>query len=171
MKRRLPLGVLVSLGVAVLPACGGGGGGGGFGPDESVPPPPMTAQELEYSLRVFDLVNEARVANDLDPLAWDEGCAQAAYAHAYDMAARNYFDHDDPQGHGLGFRLDREGVDYDFAGENIAQGQATPEDVMDSWMGSSGHRANILEPAFTRIGVGVHISFGGPWWVQDFVGP
>lgn len=64
------------------------------------------------------------------------------------------------------------GVSYTAAGENIAMGQRTPADVMNGWMNSSGHRANILNSSYTEIGVGyVTGSNGQTYWVQHFIRP
>ena len=60
---------------------------------------------------------------------------------------------------------------FERATENIAQGQPDPASVMADWMTSDGHRANILNPAYASLGVGVHVGAGGPWWVQDFLTP
>lgn len=55
-----------------------------------------------------------------------------------------------------------------LGGENIARGQADAQAVMDAWMNSDGHRANILNCDYKTLGVGVHFGSGGPWWTQDF---
>ncbi|WP_368861486.1 CAP domain-containing protein [Streptomyces griseorubiginosus] len=65
-------------------------------------------------------------------------------------------------------RISATGYRWSRVGENIAQGQQTPQAVMDTWMNSDGHRANILDCSFKDIGVGVHTGSGGPWWTQDF---
>ncbi len=154
---------------ASVVACGGGGGGGGVGAPP-VPPPP-SATELQYARRVVDLVNQERTSRGIDPVAEDADAAEAAYGHAVDMDVRVFFDHVNPSGEDPGDRLSRAGMFWTTWGENIARGQATPEDVMADWMASAGHRDNILDPAFTRLGVGVHQGPDGPWWVQDFVAP
>ncbi|MEU7074943.1 CAP domain-containing protein, partial [Streptomyces narbonensis] len=78
-----------------------------------------------------------------------------------------FFDHTDPDGDTPWARAEQAGV-TGLAGENIARGQADAAAVMESWMNSDGHRANILNCDFTTLGVGVHFGDGGPWWTQDF---
>jgi uncharacterized protein YkwD len=84
------------------------------------------------------------------------------------MAARDFFDHTNPDGDGPGERVTASGYRWSTYGENIAKGQQTPEAVMTSWMNSPGHRANILNCAFEEIGVGIHDGGGGPYWTQNF---
>ncbi len=84
------------------------------------------------------------------------------------MAARDYFSHTSPEGGSAGDRITAAGYRWSTWGENIARGQQTPESVMDAWMNSPGHRANILNCDFKDLGVGVHIASGGPWWTQNF---
>jgi uncharacterized protein YkwD len=84
------------------------------------------------------------------------------------MAARDYFDHTSPDGKDPGDRITAAGYQWTTYGENIARGQQTPAAVMDSWMNSPGHRANILNCSFKEIGLGVHEGSGGPWWTQVF---
>ena len=166
--------LLASLGLAVLlaaTACGGGGGSGGA-PVEPPPVPPAPSQaELDYAQDVLDLVNDERTSRGISALVASAGCADAAYAHAYDMEVRNFFDHVNPSGEGPPTRIARAGVSFSGWGENIAAGQPTPADVVAAWMGSTGHRQNILNSSFHRLGIGVRLSAGGPIWVQDFVSP
>jgi uncharacterized protein YkwD len=171
--RPAPLAFLASAALAlVLASCGGGGGGGG-GPtgEPPPPPPPPTEQELDLAQEVLVLVNLERTDRGLDPLIEDGDASFSAYAHAFDMDDRNFFDHVNPSGESPADRLERAGVDWSFVGENIALGYPTPEDVVEGWMGSEGHRNNILNPAFTHTGVGAHTGAGGPWWVQVFFTP
>ena len=137
----------------------------------SVPAATMSVEERAFADEVLALVNQERAARQLAPLTWDDGCADAAYAHAVDMDVRGYFDHDSFDGKDPGDRLRAAGVSSSGWGENIARGQGSPQAVMNSWMNSDGHRANILNPSWRRLGVGVHIAIDGPWWVQDFVTP
>lgn len=106
------------------------------------------------------------------PLHWQRDLGAAARWLAQDMAEKGYFDHTDPQGRSIAPRLPDFGYKgYSEIGENIAAGQPTPEAVVEGWMHSPGHRANILNPAFREIGVGY---FSRPksryrrFWVQDF---
>ena len=118
--------------------------------------------------QVVALVNKERAANGCGALTEDPQLEKAAQGHSDDMAARNFFDHTNPDGADPGQRITAAGYKWSTYGENIAQGQQTPEAVMESWMNSPGHRANILNCSFKDIGVGVHDGSGGPWWTQDF---
>ena len=113
---------------------------------------------------VFRLVNEARAAEGLAPYTYDRALALAAQLHAEDMVAQGYFRHDSLDGRSFADRAREAGYDASPRGENIASGQRTAEQVMQSWMGSSGHRANILSTRSNEIGVGLHDNR----WVQVF---
>ncbi|MEU7410450.1 CAP domain-containing protein, partial [Streptomyces sp. NPDC042638] len=118
--------------------------------------------------QVVALVNKERAAAGCGPVTEDSQLDTAAQGLSDDMAARGFFDHTDPDGNGPGERITATGYRWSTYGENIARGQQTPQAVMDSWMNSPGHRANILNCSFKNIGVGVHNGSGGPWWTQDF---
>ncbi|MBL1106478.1 sigma-70 family RNA polymerase sigma factor [Streptomyces sp. 5-8] len=118
--------------------------------------------------QVVALVNKERASAGCGPVTEDSQLDKAAQGLSDDMAARGFFDHTDPDGNGPGERITAAGYRWSTYGENIARGQQTPQSVMDSWMNSPGHRANILNCSFKNIGVGVHNGSGGPWWTQDF---
>ncbi|MFD6387667.1 sigma-70 family RNA polymerase sigma factor [Streptomyces nigra] len=118
--------------------------------------------------QVVALVNKERATAGCGPLAEDSLLDKSAQAHSADMAARDFFDHTNPDGADPGQRITAAGYRWSTYGENIAMGQQTPEAVMESWMNSPGHRANILNCSFKDIGVGVHEGPGGPWWTQNF---
>lgn len=118
--------------------------------------------------QVVALVNKERAAAGCGPVTEDAQLDRAAQGHSDDMAARGFFDHTNPDGDGPGERITAAGYRWSTYGENIAKGQQTPQAVMDSWMNSPGHRANILNCSFKNIGVGVHNGSGGPWWTQAF---
>ncbi|WDF43764.1 sigma-70 family RNA polymerase sigma factor [Streptomyces sp. T12] len=118
--------------------------------------------------QVVALVNKERADAGCGPLTEDPQLNQAALGHSEDMDARDFFDHTNPDGADPGQRITAAGYTWSTYGENIAQGQQTPEAVMDSWMNSPGHRANILNCSFKDIGVGIHEGAGGPWWTQNF---
>ncbi|MFG2550983.1 sigma-70 family RNA polymerase sigma factor [Streptomyces sp. NPDC048581] len=118
--------------------------------------------------QVVALVNKERSAAGCGPLAEDSLLNKAALGHSEDMAARGFFDHTNPDGEDPGQRITAAGYRWSTYGENIAMGQQTPEAVMESWMNSPGHRANILNCSFKDIGVGIHKGSGGPWWTQAF---
>ncbi|MFF5858858.1 sigma-70 family RNA polymerase sigma factor [Streptomyces sp. NPDC012751] len=118
--------------------------------------------------QVIALVNKERAAAGCGPVTEDGQLDGAAQGLSDDMAARGFFDHTDPDGDGPGERITAAGYRWSTYGENIARGQQSPQAVMDSWMNSPGHRANILDCSFRNIGVGVRDGSGGPWWTQDF---
>ncbi|MFF4169271.1 CAP domain-containing protein [Streptomyces sp. NPDC001744] len=116
---------------------------------------------------VLRLVNAERARVGCVPVRADARLASLAGAFSADMAARGFFDHTDPDGDTPWARAQKAGVST-LAGENIARGQVDAAAVMESWMNSDGHRANILNCDFKAMGVGVHFGDGGPWWTEDF---
>jgi uncharacterized protein YkwD len=116
--------------------------------------------------QVLALVNAERAAAGCGPVSADGGLASVARAHSADMRDRGFFDHVNPDGLDPFDRADRGGVSA--RAENIAWGQQDAAEVMDSWMNSAGHRANILNCGLTRLGVGIAQGGGGPWWTQLF---
>jgi uncharacterized protein YkwD len=104
---------------------------------------------------VFRRVNEERVDAGLSPYAWNVELAVAAQDHARDMVDNDYFDHRSLDGRSFSERAEEAGYDAFPSGENIARGQQDAEAVMDSWMSSPGHRANILSSGSNEIGVGL----------------
>ncbi|MFD8388607.1 sigma-70 family RNA polymerase sigma factor [Streptomyces sp. NPDC059680] len=129
---------------------------------------PSPAAPADVAGQVLALVNKERANVGCGPLAEDAQLQKAAQNHSDDMAARHFFDHTNPDGADPGQRITAAGYRWSTYGENIAQGQQTASAVMESWMNSPGHRANILNCSFKDIGVGVHKGAGGPWWTQDF---
>lgn len=128
------------------------------------------ASESGMEREVFELVNQARAENGLSSLEWADDLAEIARAHSADMINRGFFSHTNPDGLSPFDRLRNSGISYRMAAENIAYGQRTAEDVMNSWMNSSGHRANILNDGLKEIGVGaVKSSNGTVYWTQVFV--
>ncbi len=121
--------------------------------------------------QVASLTNSERNAAGLGTLTLDSQLSKLARMKAEDMAKKGYFSHTSPT-YGSAFDMMKKyGVSYRTAGENIAKGQKTPESVMNGWMNSSGHRANILSSAYTHIGVGyAKDSKGNTYWVQIFKG-
>jgi len=117
---------------------------------------------------ILDLVNAQRAGAGCGALSLHPALTAAADGHAEDMKANGYFSHDSQDGRSPFDRITAAGYSYRTAGENIAQGQRDAAAVMDAWMNSSGHRANILNCAFTDLGVGYAEGSGGPWWVQNF---
>lgn len=115
---------------------------------------------------VVKLTNDARAENGCKPLVHDRKLHLAAERHSADMAANNYFDHDSRDGRTFDRRIRAAGFTFTRAGENIAKGQPTAAAVVRAWLNSPGHRANIMNCAFTHIGVGHNAK--GPTWTQDF---
>ncbi|MFJ4951720.1 CAP domain-containing protein [Streptomyces sp. NPDC088760] len=129
--------------------------------------PVTVSREAAVEAEVLKLVNEERAKAGCSPLAANSSLTKLAESFSADMAARGFFDHTDPDGRTPWDRAAAAGV-TDLGGENIARGQADAAAVMQAWMSSPGHRANILNPDFKTLGVGVHFGPGGPWWTQDF---
>ena len=116
------------------------------------------------------LTNQQRTAAGCGPLTANSNLTSAAQGHSDDMAQNDYFDHNSPNGDTPWDRINAAGyTGWTSAGENIAEGQPTPQAVMNAWMHSEGHRANILNCAFNDMGVGYAVSEDGdPYWTQDF---
>lgn len=123
---------------------------------------------LNYENEVIRLVNEIRVKNGLNPLTADWELSRVARYKSQDMKDNNYFSHTSPI-YGSPFTMMKNfGISYKTAAENIAKGQKTPQAVVNGWMNSSGHRANILNATYKKIGVGYVPS--GNYWTQMFIG-
>ena len=121
-----------------------------------------------FALEVVELVNAERAKAGLSPLSIDTRAASAAAVRANEI--QRSFSHTRPDGSSFSTALTQAGANYRKSGENIAYGQAAPQQVMNDWMNSAGHRANILDSAFTSIGVGhVQSSSGVHYWTQLFV--
>src|SRR5699024_7076108 len=122
----------------------------------------------QFEQQVVDLTNEERAKYGLSPLQIDRELSRVAKEKYNDMAKNGYFSHNSPV-YGSPFDMMKSyGITYRTAGENIAKGQRTPEEVVNAWMNSSGHRANILNGDFTHIGVGFVEQ--GNHWTQQFIG-
>lgn len=132
---------------------------------------PSASGYSAFQNEVVRLVNVQRSKNGLPALSADSLLMTTATVKSQDMAKNNYFDHTSPT-YGSPFDLmKRYGVSYRAAGENIAMGQTSPAQVMDGWMNSAGHRANILNSSYTKIGVGVaQNASGNYYWTQHFIG-
>lgn len=130
------------------------------------------AETSTQAQEVLNLVNQERSKQGLKPLTLSRKLTSIANTKAQDMADKNYFSHTSPT-YGSPFDMLKQfGVSYSYAGENIAAGQRSAEQVMNDWMNSSGHRANILNPNYTQLGVGY--TKGGNYgteWVQLFIKP
>ncbi len=140
-------------------------------PSEAPKPTPSKAQDPPRSQdsslagQVIDLVNAERADAGCSPVSNESHLAAAAQGHSDDMSARNYFSHTTPEGTTFDQRIRAAGYDKPGA-ENIAKGQSNAAKVMDAWMNSEGHRANILNCKLKKIGVGVNTK--GMYWTQNF---
>lgn len=115
--------------------------------------------------RVAELVNEQRAAYGLPALTLSQTLCDGARLKSQDMLQNGYFSHESPT-YGTPFAMMQSlGITYRAAGENIAMGYSTAEAVMNAWMNSEGHRANILSESYTQIGVG----YAGGYWTQWFL--
>lgn len=137
-------------------------------------------QNITNEEEVLKLVNEIRINNHLNPFQYQKELALAANYHAEDMAVDNYFDHstyDRVNGKlvyvcGTFERIGKY-ISFPYMGENIAAGKTTAKEIVDGWMNSAGHRANILNPNYKYLGVGFYFDTNSTYkyyWVQDFGG-
>ena len=160
MRRML----LASL-LATLAGCGGGSGGSAEN-DSGLAT--ATPQELAMEDSVHSLINAERSANGVAPLTHDAALRRVARAHSQDMIRRNFFSHTNPDGLSPFDRMTMDFIEYVAAGENIAWnvGYQDPDRrVVDGWMNSAGHRANILNATFTHAGLGVaRRTTDGAWY-------
>lgn len=137
-------------------------------PGDIIKIPSKNSKVEEYENEVIRLVNEIRVSNGLSEFKTDWELSRVARYKSQDMKDNNYFSHTSPV-YGSPFDMIKNfGLSYRTAGENIAKGQRTPKDVVNAWMNSSGHRKNILNSSFKKIGVGYVES--GNYWTQMFIG-
>lgn len=138
-------------------------------PGDNIPGQPETGgSQDEFANQVVNLVNEERAKAGLGPLTVHGGVASAAQTRAKEI--EQSFSHTRPNGSSFNTALTAAGVNFRGAGENIAYGQSTPQKVMEGWMNSSGHRANILNASYTSIGVGHYRNGSGvDYWTQLFI--
>ena len=136
-------------------------------PGQVINIPTLAQSVLAYEAEVVRLVNDIRKANGLKELVQDWELSRVARYKSQDMSDGGYLSHQSPT-YGSPFAMMKNfGISYRSAGENIARGYTTPAAVVNGWMNSSGHRANVLNPNFTHIGVGYVSS--GSYWTQMFI--
>lgn len=139
-------------------------------PETEQPETPGTDNENNdnsFASQVIDLVNQERAKEGLPALKYNEKVAKAALVRAKET--ETLFDHTRPNGSSFSTALTESGVVFNGAGENIAYGQKSPEEVMKGWMNSPGHRANIMNKNYTTIGVGYYENANGvKYWTQLF---
>jgi uncharacterized protein YkwD len=131
----------------------------------STPPPSPENRDASQTDQVLSIVNQERASAGCEPLHSDSRLVAAAQGHSSDMARRDYFSHDTPEGVAFDQRIKAAGYPQPGA-ENIAMGQRSAAEVMDAWMHSDGHRRNILNCDLTTIGIGLDTD--GWYWTQDF---
>lgn len=125
-------------------------------------PVPLPADIINRIEAACTFTNIEREQAGLMPVRLEMAHTNVAQDHAVDMVQNNYFDHRDPDGNGFRDRLLAQGVQFDFGGENIAFGALLGLEVVNMWMGSGLHRQNILNPRYTRMGIGYYETY----WVQ-----
>lgn len=137
-------------------------------PGQVINIPSLDTSVTSYEKEVVRLVNEIRRENGLNPLTEDWELSRVARYKSQDMLDNKYFSHTSPV-YGSPFTMMKNfGLSYRSAAENIAKGQSTPKAVVNAWMNSSGHRANILNASYKKIGVGYVKN--GHYWTQMFIG-
>lgn len=143
----------------------------------SVPTPAPSTPPTEFATAVLRLVNEARATGHdcgaegvfapAGPVTLEARLTTAAQAHADDMNAHTYFSHTGRDGSDIGTRVDRTGYGWRSVGENIGSGYPDADAVMQDWLWSDGHCANLMKPDYLHLGVGKR----GEYWVQVFARP
>jgi uncharacterized YkwD family protein len=133
-------------------------------PGQAVKPAAAAPVKATYASQVVTLVNKQRANAGLSPLKSDASLTAMALDKAADMYKNNYFSHTSPN-YGSPFDMMKSyGIKFGYAGENIAKGQQSPQSVMTDWMNSAGHRANIMNANYKKIGV----AYYNGEWVQEF---
>lgn len=189
--RRLALSGAALVTLLALNGCGGGGGDSGDA-NGSLPggstPPPTTATGTcglnNFQQEMLDRVNAIRTSGAIcgsnsygatAALTWNTTLAQAADAHAKDMAAKDYFDHVSQDGTTMGERVTRAGYTWSTVGENIAAGQSSVQEVVTAWRNSPGHCANLMSPNFRHVAVSCQAGVSGGatrnYWVMNLASP
>jgi uncharacterized protein YkwD len=145
-------------------------------PAATASPSPPVSEVHQFELRVFELTNIERAKHGLRPLIWHETLAAAARIHSEDMMRNNFLGHTGSDGSTVRQRIERAGVtNANSWSENCAAGQRSPEAVVQSWMNSPGHRANILSENSTHLGVGFvqrpegSRANAATYWTQKFI--
>ncbi|PIZ00236.1 hypothetical protein COY62_03685 [bacterium (Candidatus Howlettbacteria) CG_4_10_14_0_8_um_filter_40_9] len=116
---------------------------------------PANVNDAQLAKNIVDLTNQSRTASGLGVVSGNTALEKAAYAKLTDMFQKNYWDHVSPTGTEAWYFIDSQGYDYKYAGENLAKGFYDANSVFNAWMGSSTHRANLLDNKHKDIGVAV----------------
>ncbi|MEV7546425.1 CAP domain-containing protein [Streptomyces sp. NPDC089915] len=130
------------------------------------PAPQASGAPADAQARVLALVNQERAAAGCPAVTVNAKLTKAAQDHSADMAAHADMSHTGSDGSDPGQRITRAGYQWQTYGENVAYGYSTPEQVMEGWMNSPGHRRNILDCSYREIGIG--LAQPGQYWTQDF---
>jgi uncharacterized protein YkwD len=147
-------------------ACNGGR------PSPAPVPVPQPADHDQIIAALVDAHNKERAGKALPPLTVSPALSKAAQLHSDDQATHGFMSHTGSDRSSPFDRMEQQGYRYSYAGENVAWGQADVPAVMRAWMGSLGHRFNILSKNYTEIGVGVtNDAQGRPYWTADFGRP
>lgn len=122
-----------------------------------------------FEQQVIALTNDHRATQGCGALVENGALKKAARGHSGDMAASDHMSHQGTNGSDPGQRITQAGYTAQKWAENVAFGQPSPQEVVNSWMQSPGHRANILDCGLAEIGVGHVVNGQGvPYWTQDF---
>ncbi|MEU3405248.1 CAP domain-containing protein [Streptomyces sp. NPDC006670] len=135
-------------------------------PAAAPPAPQASGAPADVQAAVVALVNQERAAAGCPAVTVNPMLTQAAQDHSADMAAHATMSHTGSDGSDPGGRITRAGYQWQTYGENVAYGYDTPEQVMEGWMNSPGHRRNILDCSYREIGIG--LAQPGQYWTQDF---
>jgi uncharacterized protein YkwD len=190
VQRRLPILWAFAAATALVAGCGGGGSSDASGsPPEPAPAPGTgvlsTCGLSDFSTHILQRINTLRASGancgssgQFAPAAavgWNAQLTQAADGHSQDMAAQNYFDHTSRDGRTFSQRIDATGYVWSTVGENIAAGYPSVDAVMDGWIQSAGHCANLMNANFTEIGVacvpGTSSTAYNNYWTMDLARP
>jgi uncharacterized protein YkwD len=136
----------------------------------------LTAEQLAQlstnaEHKVCELINSFRKENGLAELEWSDELAGIAREHSKNMAEQSFFNHINKEGKTPADRLVDAGIDFTAVAENIAAGEPTAEGVVRQWLNSEGHRANILDPDLTKVGIGFYADTNAQYkyyWTQTF---
>lgn len=141
-------------------------------PQQCAPAPAPAPAPSGAVQQVVDITNARRAEHGLPALSHNAVLTNAAQAHSADQAAANTMGHAGTDGSNPGDRITRAGYRFSAWGENVAAGYGDGASVMDGWMNSAGHRANILSGNFTEIGIGLaHSANGTPYWTMELARP
>lgn len=136
--------------------------------------PACNVSNASFEEELLTLINQERISRGIPALSINGNLNQAALGHSQDMACNDFLGHSGSDGSDPGDRIAAAGYDFSTWGENVAAGYTTPSSVVNAWMSSSGHRSNILNPAFTEIGLGYSFnktSYFGHYWTANFGSP